>query len=61
MNRPQRERDVADVRRFGSAQILVVFIAMAVEEWRKLVAEVAHALAGRRKRHAVIEEQRIVD
>jgi hypothetical protein len=58
MNRLQRESDVADVVRFGAARVLVTFITMAVAEWRKLVAEVKHAFAGKRTYRGTTEEKR---
>jgi hypothetical protein len=62
MNRLRRERAVVDVRRLSAAQILPAFIAMAVEEWRKLVAEVAHAFAGKPNNPGdAIEEKRLGD
>ena len=43
--RPKRD---ARARRFGAPLLLVTFMAMAAEEWRKLVAEVSNAFGGKR-------------
>jgi len=51
----KREREV---RRALAAQSSMTFIAAAVAEWRKLVAEVRHAFACKRNR-AAIDEKRI--
>jgi hypothetical protein len=62
MNRLQQRRDAADANSFGVAQLLRTFFATAAEEWRKLVAEVAHALAGKANHPAdAIEEKRVGD
>jgi hypothetical protein len=57
MNRLQRRDDIADVRRFGAPQILVTFITMAIAEWRKLVAEVQHALSSHRRHRDAAERE----
>ena len=58
MNRPRRRGDVADARRAGVMQLLVTFVAMAVAEWQKLVAEVTRAFAGKRDDRTAIERER---
>jgi hypothetical protein len=55
MNRAVRRGDVADVRHGGAVQLLSTFVAMAVAEWRKLVAEVIHAFAGKRSHRPSIK------
>lgn len=49
MNRVRRRHE-ADARTPGAAPLPVAFLAMAAEEWRKLVAEVAHVFGGKRAR-----------
>lgn len=58
MNRP-RQRYGADAGRYGATQLLVTFFAMAAAEWRKLVAEVAHAFGGKRPQRAAIKDNSI--
>jgi len=62
MNRPQQRREAAEANASGVAQPLRTFFAMAAEEWRKLVADVAHAFAGKPNHPAAaIEEKRLGD
>jgi hypothetical protein len=43
MNRSQRDRVAAGTRRSGALRTLALFVEMAIEEWRRLVADVGHA------------------
>lgn len=63
MNRAQPGRDPANASSSsGCAQILRSFFAMAVEEWRKLAADVARAFGGRPNHPAdAFEEKRFGD
>jgi hypothetical protein len=63
MNRAPLARDPANARASsGCAQILRSFFAMAVEEWWKLVADVARVFGGRPNHPAdAIEEKRFGD
>jgi len=61
MNWSQRKRDAAGARRSSAVQTLALFVEMAVEEWRKLVSDVAHAFSGKSSHPdvaAFIEEKR---
>lgn len=62
MKKARPEREAADASSSGAAQILRSFFAMAIEEWRKLVADVARALGGKPSHPAdTIEEKRFGD
>ena len=62
MKRSQQKREVVEANASGVAQLLQIFFAMAAEEWRKLVADVAHAFAGKPNHpDAAIEEKRLGD
>jgi len=41
----------------GRLPTLVAFVAMAVLEWRKLVAQISRAVAGERRNRAAIEQE----
>ena len=56
MTRLQRGYD-ADTRPPGAAPLPVTFLAMAAEEWRKLVAEVSHAFSAKRGESTAIEDE----
>jgi hypothetical protein len=36
---------------------LAAFVAMAIGEWRRLVAQVSHAFAGERRNRAAVERE----
>lgn len=62
MNKPRQVRDTAGAYFFEIAPRSGSFFAMAIEEWWKLVADVAHAFAGKPSRPAdAIEEKRLGD
>lgn len=64
MNRHQLKRDAAGARRSVVVPTLRLFLEMAVEEWRKLSADAAHAFARRVNHPAaadLIEEKRFGD
>ena len=59
MNKRRRVRDAADASIFDVAPFSGSFFAMAVEEWWKLAADVAHAFAGKPNHPAdAIDENR---
>jgi hypothetical protein len=59
MNRSQQWDHAVDARPFGDAPVTVVFFAMAVAEWRRLVADVSRLFVGKRSRRAAISEKRV--
>jgi hypothetical protein len=58
MSRTVRRGDAAGARHCGVTQLLVTFVLMAVAEWRKLVAEMTHAFAGKRVNRTASEKER---
>jgi hypothetical protein len=59
VNKPRQLRDAAASDFFDVAPRLGSFLAMVVEEWWKLVGDLAHAFAGKYNHPAdVIEEKR---
>jgi hypothetical protein len=56
MNRPRD--DAAGRSHERAVRLLATFVTMVIAEWRKLVAEVSHAFAGRRDRRGANKPQR---
>jgi len=62
MKRQHQRHEAADANASGVTQLLGTFFAMGAAEWRKLVADVAHAFAGKPHDPAgTIEEKRFGD
>lgn len=48
---------MAEARSSGAGSLVVTFALMAVEEWRKLVADVSRAFASERRNRQAIEQE----
>jgi len=57
MTRPERDDDAAGYGRFGIARAILVFVPMAIAEWRQLVAEVGHAFSSHRRHRDAAERE----